>query len=528
MLEYCCLHIGRQLRINRTDITRRCYRLLSVSFGRSTRTETDIMVKVPEIKYTKLFINNEFVDSVSKKTFPTINPATGKAVAQVAEGDKADVDLAVAAAKAAFHRDAPWRKMGPTGRADLIRKLAELMERDHLILADLVTIDNGKIIKDAIGEAYASTKSLLYYADLCQHISGKTLNVDSPFFAFTLKEPVGIVGQIIPWNFPIALMCGKLGPALAAGCTTVLKPAEQTPLSALHIAALIKEAGFPPGVVNIIPGYGPTAGAAISEHMEIAKVSFTGSTEVGKIVMEAAAKSNLKRVSLELGGKSPLIVFDDSDIDEAVNIAQEAVFVNQGQICCAGSRTFVQDKIYDAFVKKTVERASKRTVGDPFDENITQGPQADVDVFNKVLDLIDSGKKEGAKLEIGGERFGTEGYFIKPTVFSEVKDNMRIATEEIFGPVQQLIRFSTIEEAIERANNTTYGLAAGIITKDINKAIRFAQEVQAGTVWINCYNAFSNLTPFGGYKQSGIGKDMGEEALEEYLNLKSVNIRLSE
>lgn len=486
------------------------------------------MVKAPEIKYTKLFINNEFVDAVSKKTFPTINPATGKVTCQIAEGDEADVDIAVAAAKAAFQKDSPWRKIGPSGRADLLRKLAELMERDHEILASLMTVDNGKTIKDAKGEAFGAAKTIQFYAGLCSTIAGKTLHTDGPFFAFTLKEPIGVVGQIIPWNFPLSIMSIKLGPALATGCTVILKPAEQTPLSALHVAALIKEAGFPPGVVNVIPGYGPTAGAAISEHTEIAKVAFTGSTEVGKTIMAAAARTNLKRVTLELGGKSPLIVFEDSDIDEAVHIAQEAVFINQGQICCAGSRTFVHEKIYDEFVKKSVERASKRSVGDPFDENNVQGPQVDSEGFNKVLELIESGKKEGAKLEIGGERIGTEGYFVKPTIFSDVKDNMRIAKEEIFGPVQQLIKFSTIEEAIERANNTTYGLAAGIITKDINKAIRFAQEVQAGTVWVNCFNAFTNVTPFGGYKQSGFGKDMGVEALEEYLNLKSVNIRLSE
>ncbi|XP_014486386.1 PREDICTED: retinal dehydrogenase 1-like [Dinoponera quadriceps] len=343
----------------------------------------------------------------------------------------------------------------------------------------------------------------------------------------TRKEPIGVVGQIIPWNYPFLMVAFKWGPALAAGCTIVLKPAEQTPLTALYAAALAKEAGIPAGVVNVIPGYGPTAGAAISEHPDIRKVAFTGSTEVGHIIMAAAAKSNLKRVSLELGGKSPLIIFDDIDVNEAAKIAHGALFENHGQICCAGSRTFVHSKIYDEFVKQAKQLALDRKVGDPFDPEIEQGPQIDQDMFDKVMGLITSGKQQGAVVETGGERKGTVGFFVKPTVFSNVTDDMRIAKEEIFGPVQSILKFDTMDEVIDRANRTNYGLASGIITKDINKALTFAQAVESGTVWVNCYNAISPQAPFGGFKQSGIGRESGKEALEEYLEIKTINIKIA-
>lgn len=299
----------------------------------------------------------------------------------------------------------------------------------------------------------------------------------------TRKEPIGVVGQIIPWNYPIMMLAWKWGPALAAGCTIILKPAEQTPLTALYIGALVKEAGFPAGVINIVPGYGPTAGAAITEHPDIRKVAFTGSTEIGHVILGASAKSNLKHVSLELGGKSPIVVFDDADIPEAANIAHRALFDNHGQSCCAGSRTFVHAKIYDQFVKAAKELAMKRKVGDPFNPQTVQGPQIDQEMFDKVMGLIKSGKDEGAVCETGGDREGTVGFFIKPTVFSNVKDNMKIAREEIFGPVQCILKFETMEEVIERANNTTYGLAAAVITNDINKALQFTQSVDAGSVW---------------------------------------------
>ncbi|XP_063217990.1 aldehyde dehydrogenase 1A1-like [Bacillus rossius redtenbacheri] len=479
-----------------------------------------------QIKFTKLFINNEFVDAVSGKTFPTINPTNGKKIIDVAEGDKADVDRAVEAASAAFSRGSPWRTMDASARGKLIYKLATLMERDAEYLANLESLDNGKAYGDSLFDINFSSDIFKYYAGWADKIHGNTCPADGPVLTMTRKEPVGVVGQIIPWNYPVLMLSWKWGPALAAGCTIVLKPAEQTPLTALHMAALVKEAGFPAGVVNVVPGYGPTAGAAVAWHPRINKVAFTGSTEVGRLIAEAAAKSNLKRVSLELGGKSPLVVFSDADLDEAVEIAHVGLFANHGQSCCAGSRTFVQEDIYDSFVRKSVAKAAARKVGDPFAEGTEQGPQVDDEMFNKVLGFIESGKKEGAKLECGGERFGKEGYFIKPTVFSNVRDDMKIAREEIFGPVQCIIKFKTLEEVIERANNTTYGLAAAIVTKDIDKALTFAQSVQAGSVWVNCYDWVVPQAPFGGYKQSGTGRELGEDSLKEYLEVKTITIKL--
>ncbi|XP_044013088.1 aldehyde dehydrogenase X, mitochondrial-like [Aphidius gifuensis] len=480
----------------------------------------------PVIKYTQLFINNEFVDAKSGKKFPTINPATGLVITQVSEGDKADVELAVAAAKKAFSRGAPWRKMSPSGRGILMNKLADLIARDINYISSLEALDNGKTFESAVGDMEASIGTLRYYAGWCDKIHGNTIPSDDGNFTVTRKEPIGVVGQIIPWNYPVMMLAWKWGPALAAGCTIVLKPAEQTPLTALYIAALAKEAGFPAGVVNVIPGYGPTAGGAITHHPDIKKVAFTGSTEIGHVIMEAAAKSNLKHVSLELGGKSPVVVFDDADVKNAAEIAHEALFGNHGQSCCAGSRTFVHEKIYDSFVQHAKELALKRKVGDPFDSTVVQGPQIDEEMFDKVLNLIKSGKDEGATVVTGGERQGNVGYFIKPTIFSNVTDNMRIAKEEIFGPVQSILKFKTLEEVIERANETSYGLAAAIITNDINKALQFSESVDAGSVWVNCYDAITPQTPFGGYKKSGIGRELGEDGLEGYLETKTISIKV--
>ncbi|XP_049941122.1 aldehyde dehydrogenase, mitochondrial [Schistocerca serialis cubense] len=480
----------------------------------------------PKIKYTQLFINNQFVDAVSGKKFATINPATGTKIIDVAEGDKADVDQAVAAAKAAFKRGSEWRNMDASARGKLMNKLADLIQRDIEYLASVETLDNGKPYGDSLFDINMAIDTLRYFAGWADKIHGNTIPSDGNFFTYTRKEPVGVVGQIIPWNYPILMLVWKWGPALAAGCTIVLKPAEQTPLTALYVAALTKEAGFPNGVINVITGFGPTAGAALSMHPDINKIAFTGSTEVGHLIMEASAKSNLKRVSLELGGKSPLVVLSDADVDEAVEIAHTAIFANHGQNCCAGSRTFVQDDVYSEFVKKATAKAVARKVGDPFSDGTEQGPQIDQDMFEKVLGLIKSGKEQGARLECGGDAVGGKGYFIKPTVFSNVNDNMRIAKEEIFGPVQCIIKFKTLEEAIERANNTTYGLAAGIITKDINKALVFAHAVEAGSVWINCYDAVTSQAPFGGFKQSGYGRELGEDALKEYTEVKTVSVKL--
>lgn len=478
----------------------------------------------PEIKFTKIFINNEWVDSRSGRMFPTINPCTGKKICDVHEGDKADVDDAVIAARAAIRRGSPWRKMDPSKKGALMYRLTELMAQNLSYLASLETLDNGKPFLDAVEDINFSIDVLKYYAGWTDKICGKTIPVDGSIFTFTRHEPVGVVGAIIPWNYPIPMIVWKLGPALACGNTVVLKPAEQTPLTALYLCSLIKEAGFPPGVVNMVPGYGPTAGAAIAEHMDINKVAFTGSTEVGKLIMQASGRSNLKRVSLELGGKSPLIIFADANLDEAAMWAHGAVMNNHGQNCCAGSRTYVEESIYDQFVEKFREMGKQRQVGDPFNALTQQGPQIDEEQFNRILGLIESGKTEGATLQCGGGRWGEEGYFIQPTVFSDVKDDMRIAREEIFGPVQSIIKFSDIEDVIERANNTSYGLAAGVMTNDINKALRMSQNLDAGSVWVNCYDVLKANTPFGGFKQSGHGRELGEYALHEYTEVKTVTI----
>ncbi|KAI4492240.1 hypothetical protein M0802_009930 [Mischocyttarus mexicanus] len=491
-------------------------------------------IRKVDVKYTQLFINNEFVDAESKKKFPTINPADEKVIAQISEGDKADVDKAVAAAKKAFARNSEWRKMDASVRGKLINKFADLVQRDLDYIATLEVMDNGKTYVDACNDIKYSIEVLRYYAGWCDKIHGQTIPADNNSFVFTRKEPVGVVGHIIPWNYPFMMLSWKWAPALATGCTVVLKPAEQTPLSALYAAALTKEAGFPDGVINVITGYGPTAGAAIAKHPDINKVAFTGSTEVGHLILEASAKSNLKRVTLELGGKSPLVIFDDYDgkyrykiFMKAAAIAHDALFSNHGQSCCAGSRTFVHYKIYDEFVKYAKQLASEKKVGDPFNSETAQGPQIDEEMFNKVIGLIKSGKEEGAVLETGGERHGNVGYFIKPTVFSNVTDNMRIAKEEIFGPVQSILKFKTLEEVIERANETTYGLAAGILTNNIDTAMTFAKSVEAGSVWVNTYDAITPRTPFGGYKKSGIGRELGEEGLKEYLETKTVSIKMS-
>ncbi|XP_044757600.1 aldehyde dehydrogenase [Coccinella septempunctata] len=481
--------------------------------------------EIPKIQYTKIFINNEFVDAINGKTFPSLNPATGEKLADIAEGEKDDIDIAVKAAKQAFSRKSEWRKLAPSERGRLLNKLADLIEQHTTELAALETLDNGKPFKCSVtGDIPGVVAVFRYYAGLCDKFFGKTLPIDGDFLCMTRKEPIGVVGQIIPWNYPLMMVAWKWGPALAAGCTLVLKPAEQTPLTALYVAALSKEAGFPKGVINVVPGYGPTAGAALALHPDVEKIAFTGSTEIGKKMLAYSAQSNMKKVSLELGGKSPLVVFDDADVDEAVEIAHDALFSNHGQNCCAGSRTFVQAKIYDEFVKKATEVAKKRIVGDPFSADTEQGPQVDKPSIEKIMDLISSGVSEGAKLQTGGKSIGHVGYFVEPTVFSDVKDNMRIAKEEIFGPVQSILKFETMDEVIERANSTEYGLAAGVVTKDINRAIEFSQAVRAGSVWVNTYNAVSPQVPFGGYKMSGIGRELGPDSLEGYLETKTITI----
>jgi aldehyde dehydrogenase (NAD+) len=475
---------------------------------------------------TKLLINNCWVPSESGKTFATVNPSTGEEICQVAEADAADVDKAVVAARAAFEQG-PWKKMRASERGRLLHRLADLIEQNTDALARLESMDNGKPLSIAKAVDVAKTVACYrYFAGWADKVQGKTIPIDGDFFCYTRHEPIGVVGQIIPWNYPMLMQAWKLAPALATGNTVVMKPAEQTPLSALRIGELIVEAGFPEGVVNLLPGFGHTAGAAIARHMDIDKVAFTGSTEVGRLIMEAAARSNLKRITLELGGKSPNIIFEDVDLDEAVEGAHLGLFVNQGQSCCAGSRVFVEQKIYDEFVEKSIARAQKRKVGDPLDPRTDQGPQVSQSQFDRVMGYIEAGKSEGATLACGGERVGDRGYFVQPTVFSGVQDDMKIAREEIFGPVMSVIPFKDVDEVIKRANRTTYGLAAGVWTRDIKKAHAVANGVRAGTVWVNCYHVLDTRAPFGGFKQSGIGRELGEYGLQQYTEVKTVTVKL--
>ncbi|MFZ4611563.1 MAG: aldehyde dehydrogenase family protein [Gemmataceae bacterium] len=484
------------------------------------------IIKAPKVSNQKLFINGKWVNSISGKTFATLNPSTGQEICQVAEADSADVDLAVKAARKAFE-SGPWKKMSAAERGRRINKLADLMEQNLPELAALESLDNGKPLRDSLNaDLPLSIKAYRYYAGWCDKTHGKTIPVEGEYFCYTKHEPVGVVGQIIPWNFPLLMTAWKWAPALATGCTIVLKPAEQTPLTALRMAALAQEADIPDGVINVVPGFGPTAGAAITSHMDIDKVAFTGEGSTGQLVMQAAAKSNLKRVSLELGGKSPNVVFADADLDAAVEGAYFGLFFNQGQCCCAGSRLFVEEKIHDAFVEKLVARAKKQRIGDPFDMATTQGPQISQEQCDRIMGYIDIGISEGANLLSGGKRVGNKGYFIQPTIFDGVKDNMRIAKEEIFGPVMNILKFKDVDEVVQRGNKTFYGLAAAIWTKDITKAHRLANSLRAGTVWVNCYDVFDAAAPFGGFKMSGIGRELGEYALSLYTEVKTVYINL--
>jgi len=476
-------------------------------------------------KARPMLINGKWVNAASGKTFPSYNPSTGEVLAHVAEGDKEDIDRAVAAARAAFDKG-PWRKLAPSERARLMWKLADLLEKRLEEFAQLESLDNGKpVVMARLADIPISIDQLRYYAGWATKIEGNTIPLSmqgaGKFLAYTLREPIGVVGQIIPWNFPMVMATLKLGPALAAGCTVVLKPAEQTPLTALLLGELVQEAGFPEGVINIVTGYGETAGAALAAHPNVDKVAFTGSTEVGKLIVHAAA-GNLKKVSLELGGKSPNIVFQDAEIESAIPGAASAIFFNQGEVCCAGSRLYVEDKQFDKVVDGVSKIASSLRIGPGMEATTQIGPLISEEQLNRVCGYLDSGYLEGAKAATGGKRHGKKGYFVEPTVLVNTSDKMKVVREEIFGPVVTVMPFSDVDDLVAKANNTPYGLAAAVWTRDIKKAHRIAGELRAGTVWINCYGVLDSAMPFGGYKQSGWGREMGHQMLDLYTETKSV------
>ena len=473
----------------------------------------------------KLLIDGQWVDAASGKTFPVYNPATGEVLANVAEGDKEDIDRAVKAARRAFETG-PWSKMSPSERGQLIYRLADLIEKNADEFAQLESLDNGKPLTVArAADVPLTIDHFRYMSGWATKIEGNTIPIPGQYFSYTLRQPVGVVGQIIPWNFPLLMAAWKLGAALAVGCTIVLKPAEQTPLSALRLGELILEAGFPAGVVNIIPGYGETAGAALAAHEDVNKIAFTGSTEVGKLIVKAAT-GNLKKVTLELGGKSPNIILSDMDVQTAIAGASNAIFFNQGEVCSAGSRLYVQKSIFDQVVEGVAEQAKNIKIGPGFDPSTQMGPLVSDEQLARVTGYLQSGASEGAKALTGGHRSGERGYFVEPTVLVNTNQQMKIVQEEIFGPVVVAQPFDDLEEIAATANDTPFGLAAGIWTHDISKAHRLAKLLRAGTVWVNCYSVFDAALPFGGFKQSGWGREMGHEALNNYLETKAVTIAL--
>jgi phenylacetaldehyde dehydrogenase len=477
----------------------------------------------------QLFINGQWVDAASGQTFATPNPATGETLAQVAEGDAEDINRAVAAARAAF--EGPWSRMTPSERGRIIWKIGDLLLERAEEFAQLESLDNGKPYVIAKAADVPLAADLFHYmAGWATKIEGNTINISVPympganFHSYTLREPIGVVGQIIPWNFPLLMAAWKLGPALATGNTVVLKPAEQTPLTALLLAEVLADAGVPDGVVNVVPGFGETAGAALAAHDDVDKVAFTGSTEVGKLIVQAAA-GNLKKVTLELGGKSPNIVFADAP-DDAIAGAANAIFFNHGQCCVAGSRLFVHESRFDEVVDGVSEIAKSIKLGPGMDETTQMGPLVSAEQLERVTGYLDAGRADGATAVTGGSRFGEAGYFVEPTVITNSTASMSIVREEIFGPVVVAQPFESLDQIAAEANDTTYGLGAGIWTKDISKAHALAKKIKAGTIWINCYNVFDASLPFGGYKQSGWGREMGHEALEAYTEVKAVTTLL--
>ncbi|MEX2286031.1 MAG: aldehyde dehydrogenase family protein [Planctomycetaceae bacterium] len=481
-------------------------------------------VKAPVVKDQPLFINGNFVDGSLGKTFAAINPATGGTLCQVAEASDEDVDLAVKAARKALE-SGPWKTMDAADRGRLIYRLADLVEENSEELAVLEALNSGKTITDSRGDLQGVVNTLRYYAGWADKIEGRTVPVRGNFLSYTLRQPVGVVGQIIPWNFPLLMLAWKWGPALACGNTVVMKLAEQTPLTGIRMAELTLEAGFPKGVVNVLNGFGETTGNAMVVHPGIDKIAFTGHVDTAKIISRNAAET-LKRCTFELGGKSPNVVFADADLDAAVAGAHHAIYFHGGQCCTAGSRLFVEESVREEFVDRLAQQAKKRRLGDPLDATTEQGPQVSQEQMDKILGYVDLGQKQGAKLVTGGRRFGNKGFFVEPAIFDNVRDDMAIARDEIFGPVVSVLPFKSVDEILKRANDTKYGLAAAVWTKDIDKAHLYAREVQAGTVWVNCYHVVDATTPFGGFKMSGQGRENGEAAIDHYTELKTVTVKL--